>query len=151
MTPDRSGPGGLAALAAAGVVGALAGPPGLAAGLALVGAWYALGPAYAFAAGQVAVAALLGGAALARLAAAQAAVFAVLVAPDVGDGRGRRLAAGTALGAAALGAAAALAQGAWDATWITAAVVVGGVAVAAYGLHRYELVATGAARGERSG
>lgn len=145
MRPDRSLPGGLAALLAAGALVALGGPLGAGAGVALVTCWYLLGPVYAFAVGQVAVVALAGDWPLRYVAGAELAVLAVLVAPDLATARGRRLAAGTVAGIGVLGGGAFVAQLTWETTWATAVVLVGVVALASYGLHRYELVATGGA------
>lgn len=144
MTPDRTRLGGLAAVLAAGIPTALGGPVGAVAGVALVACWYVLGPVYAFAVGTVAVAALSPAWPLEATAGGLGAAFAVLLAPDLASARGRRLAAGTLLGAGTLGAVAAASQLAWGTTWATAVVLVGPLALAGYALHRYELVATGA-------
>lgn len=143
MRPDRSRLGGVTALLAVGALAVLGGPIGAGAGLALLAAWYVFGPLPAFAIGQVAVVALAGDWSVASIAAAQLAVFAMLVAPDLASPHGRRLAAATAAGATLLGAVTYGAQSGWETTWTSAVVLGGLVALAAYGLHRYELLATG--------
>lgn len=145
MTPDRTSIGGAAAVLAGGVLVVLDGTPGAVAALALVGCWYVLGPVYAVAVGQVAVAALAGNWSLPVLAGAELAVLAVLVAPDLANAGGRRLAGGTVVGAAILAGIAYGAQGTWETTWATVVVLAFVTAFAAYTFHRYERVATGTA------
>jgi hypothetical protein len=140
----RSVPGGLAALAVAVVLAVLAGPPGAVAGAVVLASWYVLGSLYAFAVGQVAVVAFVGDWPVVYLAMSEAAAFAVLVAPDVATARGRRLAVGTVLVSGLVGIVAYGAMVTWEMTWVTAVVLLGVAGVVVYGLHRYELVATGA-------
>lgn len=149
MSTERSVPGGLAAVLAAGLLFVLGGPVGIAGGFALVAVWYALSSIHAFAVGQFAIVALAGDWPLSYTAGAELAVFAVLLASDVTTVRGRRLAAHTVVGTAALAGVAASVHAVWTETWATAVVVCTVLALVAYGLHRYERVATGAVMHEQ--
>lgn len=136
--------GGVAAAVAAGAIAVVGGVPGILAGVALAACWYVLGPVYAFAVGQVAAVAVWDGRPLAVVAGLELAVLAVLVAPDLATRSRRRVALWSLAIAVALGGLAYGAQATWETTWATATVVLGVAALAAYGLHRYELLATGA-------
>jgi hypothetical protein len=140
---DRTLPGGIAAVVAAGGLVALGGPTGGLLGLAVLACWYGLGPAYAFATGQVALVAVAGDARLAVVAAAQVALFGVLVGPDLATRRGRRLAVGTVAVTLLLGGIGYAALVTWDSVAAAAVVLLGSAGLLSYGLYRYELVATG--------
>lgn len=143
VDPERTLPGGLATAGAGVALLAVGGPVGGVAALAALVCWYWLGPTYAFAVGQVGLVAVALDAPVPWLAGAQAAVLAVLVAPDLTSLRDAWLAAGTVAGTALLGGLAYLALVAWDELWAAAVVLLAAGALAGYGLHRYELVATG--------
>jgi hypothetical protein len=136
--------GGLAAVVAAVTLLALGGPVGGLAGVAVVATWYLIGPLFAFALGQVAVAAFAGGWPLTYLAVAEATVFAVLLAPDVASADRREYVPGILAWTLVVAATTYGAHLAWDSPLATAAVLVTGVALIAYGHHRYELVRTSA-------
>jgi hypothetical protein len=140
---ERSPLGGLASLVAAGTLVALAGPLGGVAGAALFACWYALGPTYAFAVGQVAIVALVNQYPLPYVIVAESAVFAVLLSPDLGSSRGRRLVGGTVLATVTLGGLAYGTLVAWGTLWATALVVLVAIALVTYTVHRYELVTNG--------
>jgi hypothetical protein len=126
----------------------VAGPAGAVAGGVAVLAWL-VAPVYGFALGQFGLAAAVPDPALSpRLGAAQAALFALLV---LGHLRERRSAGGlVALGvvAAVLAGGVAAGMDAGVETRVLAAVLAGVVAVAAYGVHRYERVVLGLASDE---
>lgn len=130
--------------------------PGLLAAVIVAGGWFLLANTYAFALGQVALVSVFSGGPVA-FAAAQAGVLAVLFAPlatGVGPGPAdddRKLDADaspelvvlTAAGLLGGGAAAWAGQQSLVGLPVAGLLLVGGLALAAYGLHRYQLVALG--------
>ena len=120
----------------------VAGPAGLVAGGVVLGTWYLLGTPYAIAIGHVAfVVATPAGGPIVDLALLWALFLALLVAPA------RRTPHLIAFGSSTILAVLALGALAWavlqtGTTWIAAAVLVGGFALALYLLHRHELVVT---------
>ncbi|WP_135825295.1 hypothetical protein [Halorussus ruber] len=156
LTTDRTKLGGASALlAAVALIGLTEGRPLVAVlgGLAVVASWLLLAPTSAFALGHVALAAVLPANALAS------GVPLELLAVEVGL-VGMLLASATRRGVDA-GGSVALAVGvvlawtfgggalAWIAArsgldlWLAGALVVGASGLAAYGLHRYQLVSLG--------
>ena len=140
---ERTRLGGAIALVASAAFVATAGLPGIAAGLAVVVGWALAGGVYAFVLGQVGVVAFLAGGSVAGLVVVEVTLLGVLLAPAV------ELAYSVAPVALALGwtlAGSALA-------WAVARSLVGLpsatflflilTALAAYGLHRYQLVSVG--------
>lgn len=129
-----------ALLAACAVAG---GAPGALAGLAALAVWVALGAPYAVAGGTIALAAaVLDGLAPLSVALVGAGFLAVVLAPAVRTPAPGRFAAVTLASALGLGGVAwAVARVA--PLWVAAAALLGALGLAAYGLHRYELVRLG--------
>ena len=126
------------------VLAAIAGPSGAVAGLATAGAWYALGTPYAIAVGTVVLAATGAGTEpdAVTVGGVTVAFLALVLAPAVRSDRP------VAEGAAAIASTATLAGAAWylgrtQPLWLAAAALCGCLALAAYALHRYELVRLG--------
>lgn len=130
---------GLAVLTA--VCAVVAGPIGAIAGVTTAVIWYGLGLPYAIAAGHVVLAAGtdIG---IAAIVAVELGFLAVVLASLVGHPSSRP-AAGVALVSAVGLIGAALLVSTFYALWLAAAIVLGGIALGAYGLHRYELVRLG--------
>lgn len=147
--------GGVGVLTVTAVLVVFGSLQGLLAAVVVAGGWFLLANTYAFALGQVALVSALPGDPVA-FAVAQAGLLAVLfgplaegVGPWVADDRGRdaaesrELAALTAVGLLAGGVAAWVGQQSPVGLPVTGLLLVGGLALAAYGLHRYQLVALG--------
>lgn len=145
-TPDRTAVGGLGALGAAGGLALAAGPLGGGAGLAVLALW-ALTPGV-FVAGLAGVllAALAPDAGLPALTLVVAGSIVVL-AGSIRDDRVPTLVA-TGVGTLVLAGLVRSADGWADGLWPAALALLGIVAVAAYGGHRYELVRLGLVEGE---
>ena len=126
-----------------GALTVLAGPTGAVAGLATALTWYVLGTPYALAAGHVVLAAAFpDGIDAATFLLVELAFVAVLLAAVVRS----KTAVGDAL--AVLATAAAFVGIGWlvagaQPLWIAAGTLLIAVALAAYALHRYELVRLG--------
>lgn len=147
-----------AVVASVGLV-ALAGLPGVVAAAALVAAWVLLPASYAFALGQVALVALAPGGGLLGVAVAEAGLLGVLLAPATTlpePGPPVALAVAWALGGVALAWASAGGTGGTAGTagagtvgagvlapWQAGFALIAVTALAAYGLHRYQLVSLG--------
>lgn len=113
-------------------------------GFALLAALLATTPRYAFAVGQFAlVAATGGGVPPGSLVLAEALLLWVLLTPDAGRAFEPRHAVVTVAATGGLCAIAWASLAAWRAAWIAGVVVLAVAGLAAYGVHRYELVALG--------
>lgn len=145
---ERTWIGGGGVLLTTGLFALAGGFSGLVAGALLAGIWYRLPSLYAVAFGHLALAALVPETpAVAPLLAAELGLFAMLVAPARRQKRSLELAAATLLGVVALGVLVRTGLDRFDALWPTAALLALAVALLAYGLHRYELLATGQLEG----
>lgn len=121
----------------------LGGPLGFAAGVLVAGAWYAIGTPYAIALAHVAfVVWVPDGATGADLAILWGPSAALLLAPALRSGRPIEFGLATVVATLALGALAWVGIGV-DSVPIAGALLVGGFVLAAYALHRHELVTTG--------
>ncbi|WP_227379417.1 hypothetical protein [Haladaptatus halobius] len=136
--------GGGGAFAAALALAAFHGSPGLAAGAALLAAWYVLAPMYAFAFGHVVLGALFpDGIGAVQFAIVELGLLGVLIEPAIRFDR-RRLLTGLVGGCFLLLGALVWATHRWSGvTWHAALVLVGTVALFAYGIHRYDSVVLG--------
>ncbi|WP_246999224.1 hypothetical protein [Halosolutus gelatinilyticus] len=152
LAPDSARsqwPEAIAIAAVAAAFGLISGPFGVLAGLATAIVWYAAGTPYAIAGGHVLLVALFpGGIGVVPFAVAEAAFVGLLVAPAVRLGGTTGARATARLIAVTLLAALSLAGVAWLAgrdrpLWVAGLVTLGALALASYGLHRYELVAFG--------
>ena len=124
-------------------LGLVVGPAGVLAGLVTAAVWYGLGVPYALAAGHVVlVAATPDRLAPSTIVLVELAFLPLLVASV------RRTPAPLVAGGVVLGAGAGLGALAWASyasrgPWIAALVLLGTIALVAYGVHRYELVRLG--------
>jgi hypothetical protein len=167
LTADRTRLGGASALlAAVALIGLTGGRPVVAVlgGLAVVASWWLLAPTYGFALGHVALAAVLPVNALAggvplELLAVEVGLVGMLLAsavdrgvwPERGDAE-HEVQTGRSV-APSIGLILAWTLGGGALAWIAAgsgldlrtagALVVGASGLAAYGLHRYQLVSLG--------
>lgn len=160
---ERTRVGAAAVLVAGLGLVAAAGLSGVAAAAVLGIAWLLLAPTYAFAVGQVAVVAfaagggpfgaaagLLGGASsveVVGIVIAEVGLFGLLLAPATALANPRgpvALAVGWALGGGAL---AWISAESGLAPWLAGLVLLGATGLAAYVLHRYQIVALGLAEG----
>ncbi|WP_255170530.1 hypothetical protein [Natrononativus amylolyticus] len=134
---------GLAAVALLVACTVVVGPLGALAGIVAVVLWATLGAPYAVAGGTVAlVAAVPDGLDPISVGLVGAGFLAVLLAPAVHTPAPGRFAAVTVASALGLGGLAwAVARA--GPLWLAGAVLLGALATAAYGLHRYELVRLG--------
>jgi hypothetical protein len=158
-TGDRSWLGALGVLLVTAALGIAVGPAGLLVGAALAVAWYLFPAPYGFALAVLALVAFvpaalslpaLSPAALAPVGVATATAglavvgpLCLLLAPDAAIGGPARVAATTGALAGGLGAIAWVGRRSTDALWPGAVVLLGTGALAAYGLHRYELLRVG--------
>ncbi|AQL42263.1 hypothetical protein BV210_05840 [Halorientalis sp. IM1011] len=122
------------------------GPLGAAGGVALLAVWVATTPQFAFAMGQVALVASAGRIGDPQFVLVEVALFAVLVTPPHRSRTDWPIVAATPVAALAFGGLAWWTQTTWNRTGLTAAVVLGAIATAAYLGHRYELVGLGRVR-----
>lgn len=147
---ERTRLGDAAALIAAVAFTAVAGLPGLVAGVAVLAGMTLLGSSYAFALGQLGVAGLLSNAGVLELAAVEFGLVGALLAAVAGGGRregGRAFAVESTLVALAWLLAGGTVAWAADRSLVGPStgslLLVAATGVAAYGLHRYQLVSLG--------
>jgi hypothetical protein len=140
LTPQR-------ALATAGVVlatvalGVAVGPPGVALALAVGLAQYFFSSPVAFAVGQVVLVALFPeNGAMLPLTLCEVGLITVLISPAAEHDAPLRTVLATLLAGAVLGLVAWAGLASTEGLWAGAVALGGGVAIGAYGLHRYELV-----------
>jgi hypothetical protein len=152
-SPERTRPGGVSALAAAVALIVVADEHWLVAvvgALALLTAWYLAAPPYAFAVGNLALVAALPEADLVRVGVVEVGLLGVLLASATTPDGHDRFSSLTVVGALlVLGWILIGGALAWASTRslldlrVAAVLLVVPTALAAYGLHRYELVELG--------
>ena len=134
---------GVAALAFVAMFGLAAGPLGVVAGITTALVWFAVGTPYAIAVGHVLIVALYpGGIDPVSVVIVELGFLILLLTSAVRASAPGRVVVWT------LGTAAALGGVAWFAVrsqslWLAAALTTGGLALASYGVYRYELVTLG--------
>lgn len=133
--------GGLGVVTVSAALVWLAGPVGLLVGAAVAAGWYGLSGPFAVAAGHVLLLALLAGRPdPAGLLVLEAGFLAILAAPMAGlDDPVPPLAVTAGVGLV-LGLLAWFGWTAWEPRWLVGVALVAVVAVALYGLHRYQVV-----------
>lgn len=142
--PERTLIGGAAVLLTAIAFIAIAGVPGVAAAIAVLAGWYLLGGTYAFALGQVGVASLLSGAAIAELTTIEVGLLGVLLASTVTlDRYGSESAVLALVWILAGGVLSWMVAQSLVGLSIAGVLLVVATGLAAYILHRYQLVSLG--------
>lgn len=132
--------GTLGVLAVLGSLGWAAGPIGFLVGAIIAGCWYLLPGAYVVALGHVLAVPVLPEPTVGVLLALETGFVGIVAAPMVQDRDWPVGLGAVAIAALVLGPIAWVGWQAWEPRWLAGLAVVGLVAVALYGLHRYAVV-----------